>query len=104
MYLYKLLLPAFQNSLMQQPLAHLYFLTILEQLLKKEHTANFLIRIASRLDEVRTQIFVESMLITQCMYELTIFYSDVTVTKLQTLQKCCSSLKNKQLFKFSASS
>ena len=58
MYLYKLLLPAFQNPLMQQPLAHLYFLTILEQLQKREHNANFLIRIASWLDEVRTQTFV----------------------------------------------
>jgi len=45
---------ASKNSLMQQPLAHLYFLTTLEQLQTKAHSANFLILCASRLDEVRT--------------------------------------------------
>ena len=58
MHLYEQLLSGFQNALMQQPLAHLYFLTVLEQLQTKAHSANFLIRIATRLDEVRTLTFL----------------------------------------------
>jgi len=54
---------------MQQPLAHLYFLTVLEQLQKKEHTANFLIRIASKLDEVRVLIFVVKTCMHYMVYE-----------------------------------
>ena len=53
--------PTFQNALMQQPLAHLYFLMVLEQLQTKAHSANFLIRCASRLDEVRTSTLCKSL-------------------------------------------
>ena len=43
-----------QNTLMQQPLAHLYFLTVLEQLQAKACSmrVNFLIRRASKYSEV----------------------------------------------------
>jgi len=46
---------------MQQPLAHLFFLTVLEQLQTKESTANFLILSALKIDEVRTSNFVVSI-------------------------------------------
>lgn len=39
---------------MQQHLAHLYFLTVLEQLQTKAHKPNFLVRLASKIDKVRT--------------------------------------------------
>ena len=44
---------ALQNALMQQHLAHLYFLTVLEQLQTKSHKPNFLVRLASKIDKVR---------------------------------------------------
>ena len=41
-----------QNALMQQQLAHLYFIAVLEQLQTKAPKPNFLIRLASKIDEV----------------------------------------------------
>ena len=41
-----------QNALMQQHLAHLYFIAVLEQLQMKAPKPNFLIRLASKIDEV----------------------------------------------------
>lgn len=41
-----------QNALMQQHLAHLYFIAVLEQLQTKAPKPNFLIRLASKIDEV----------------------------------------------------
>ena len=73
---------ALQNALMQQPLAHLYFLTVLEQLQTKAHKPNFLVRLASKIDKVR---MIYSKFIVYLLVHFIVFYSSVSVTQLQTL-------------------
>ena len=41
---------------MQQPLAHVYFLTVLEHLMGKGHGASHLVRLATKITEVSSII------------------------------------------------
>ena len=56
----KFCITVLQNALMQQPLAHLYFIAVFEQLQTKMHTANFFVRLASKIDEVRIILHVDT--------------------------------------------
>lgn len=128
MHIYGIAFSSLQNALMQQPLAHLYFLTVLEQLQTKAYSmrVNFLIRRASKYSEVswnysvlqtsidlsyrmctcvRLTISILSIKLfhTNCNHtfsfnHILLCFSNVPVVKLQT--QCCGSLRNRQSFKF----
>ena len=46
------LLPPLQNALMQQPLAHLYFLTVLEHLMTQQWLLSGFVRLANSISEM----------------------------------------------------
>ncbi len=47
-----------QNGLMQQRLAHLYFVTVLEHLTSKNHGASHLVRLANKTTEVSAMVCI----------------------------------------------
>ena len=61
-----------QNTLMQQHLAHLYFIAVLERLQTKAPKPNFLIRLASKIDEVG---IIENSSYLQLHFEQDVMYS-----------------------------
>lgn len=50
-----------QNQLMQQPLSHLYFLTVLEHLLVKEHSLAQFVRCATNIQKVSTDTWIANL-------------------------------------------
>ena len=74
-----------QNALMQQHLAHLYFIAVLEQLQTKAPKPNFLIRLASKIDEVG---IIENSSYLQLHFEQDVMYS--TAMQWHNSRRCKS--------------